>query len=455
MNENEKKQYLDDDGMLFYTQRLKIVLDTLLAGKADNTTVEALANLVDGLDRNKVDKVPGKGLSTNDLTDALVQKIDEAGRRATIDGHTIEGDLTKDELDIAAASALQLEVNTRTSQINEINNTKIVNIAASNGIIPIAESAKIPESAIIIVTNTNADGSTSTVNQKNLGITWKDRTTGKVLLIITKTSGRAGLYTVEADQAIDLNDIGVKDIALIDADDWETDYKPLLDAFMGTSPSSFASASDFNNLSNNVYRKNEVYTKGETNSAIATAIAGVTQIKYEIVQELPQEGVDGVIYLIKYAETPQGNVYQEWIWISNSSSYETLGSTNQIDLSNYVTFDDIEPISNNTIQTIYNNVFDSGRVNVTLNFEDPELETPLTISALSIKKEVSGEYTDTVYELPEGETIDGSTTIRLAKNSSYRLDAESNDYGSFTNDFAVSTSDISLTFPVLDEEPGE
>ena len=450
MNENEKKQYLDDDGMLFYTQRLKIVLDTLLAGKADNTTVEALTNLVNGLDRNKVDKVPGKGLSTNDLTDALVQKIEEAGRRATIDGQTIEGDLTKAELDIAAASALQLEVNTRTSQINEINNTKIVNIAASNGIISIAEAAKIPESAVIIVTNTNADGSTSTVNQKNLGITWKDRTTGKTLLLITKTSGRAGLYTVESDQVIDLNDVGVKDIALIDAESWEVEYKPLLDTYMGTQPSDFASASDFTNLSNNVYRKNEVYTKGETNSAIATAIAGVTQIKYEIVEELPQVGVDGVIYLIKYAETPQGNIYQEWIWISSANKYETLGSTNQIDLSNYVTFDDIEPISNNTIQAIYNNVFDSGRVNITLNFEDPELETPLTLEALSIKKEVEGEYTDTVYELATGQTIEGSITIRLAKNSSYRLDAEATEYGTFTGDFTVITSDTSFTFPTTE-----
>ena len=112
-----------------------------------------------------------------------------------------------------------------------------------------------------------------------------------------------------------------------------------------------------NTLSSNVYRKTEVYTKGETDTAISVAIGSVTQIRYEIVQELPETGENGVIYLVLYAEGPQGNIYQEWIWLPSANKYETLGSTNQIDLTNYITFDDISAITNQEIDTIVNNAF--------------------------------------------------------------------------------------------------
>jgi hypothetical protein len=58
MNENEKKQYLDENGMLFYTQRLKIVLDALLAQKANVTDLDVATGRINALDANKVDKVP-------------------------------------------------------------------------------------------------------------------------------------------------------------------------------------------------------------------------------------------------------------------------------------------------------------------------------------------------------------------------------------------------------------
>lgn len=113
-----------------------------------------------------------------------------------------------------------------------------------------------------------------------------------------------------------------------------------------------------NTLSSNTYRKTDVYTKNETDTAISTAIAGVVQIRYEIVQSLPQVGENGVIYLVQYAQTPQGNVYQEWIWLPSSQTYETLGSTNQIDLSNYLQKTDIAALTNQEIDDIFESVFD-------------------------------------------------------------------------------------------------
>jgi len=67
-------------------------------------------------------------------------------------------------------------------------------------------------------------------------------------------------------------------------------------------------------------------------TAIASAIAGVTQIDYKIVEELPASGVKGVIYLVPASQV-SGDIYDEYIWLG--STYEKIGTT-RIDLSNYV-----------------------------------------------------------------------------------------------------------------------
>ena len=231
---NETKNYLSKDGVIFYTQKLKNLLDDLLAKKADKDGTEAdiaeieseiaeIQTLIDGLEESKVDKVSGKGLSTEDYTTAEKTKL--AGVEADADVNIIE--------------------------TVKVNNTPL---------------------------------------------------------------------TPDANKAVNVS--------------VPTDVSQL------------------NNDSN-------YQTGDEVASAISEAIAGVTQIRFEIVQELPQTGVNGVIYLIQYAQTPEGNVYQEWIWLSNVNKYETLGSTNQIDLTNYVTFDDLVAVTNTEITNIFNQVFPS------------------------------------------------------------------------------------------------
>lgn len=81
-------------------------------------------------------------------------------------------------------------------------------------------------------------------------------------------------------------------------------------------------------------------TDAEVSTAITSAIAGVTQFDYEIVNELPAEGVKGVIYLV--ANTGSGtNVYDEYIWIvvgegaSAEGRFELFG-TKELEVVEYV-----------------------------------------------------------------------------------------------------------------------
>lgn len=93
--------------------------------------------------------------------------------------------------------------------------------------------------------------------------------------------------------------------------------------------------------------------------AITDAIGNVAQISFEVVDsfaDLPIIGEVGVFYL-----TPNGgggnNNYDEWIWNAKTSMYELIGTIqNEIDLSGYVKYENIKPLTNDEILNIINTV---------------------------------------------------------------------------------------------------
>ena len=87
----------------------------------------------------------------------------------------------------------------------------------------------------------------------------------------------------------------------------------------------------------------------QVEAAIEDALADITGISYEIVQTLPQTGEAGVIYLVANSGTAP-NVYDEYIWINNA--FEKIGTT-AVDLSNYMQFSDMVPLTNTEITNIF------------------------------------------------------------------------------------------------------
>ena len=76
---------------------------------------------------------------------------------------------------------------------------------------------------------------------------------------------------------------------------------------------------------------------GAATKEIASAVSGVTQIDYSVVEALPSTGKKGVIYLV--ANSGSGNnIYDEYIYIN--SKFEKLGSR-EMDLSSYAKKTDI------------------------------------------------------------------------------------------------------------------
>lgn len=77
-------------------------------------------------------------------------------------------------------------------------------------------------------------------------------------------------------------------------------------------------------------------TESEVQTLIDSELAGITEIDFQVVTELPATGVKGVIYLLQN-ETSPTDVYDEYIWITpegGTARYEQIGTT-AVDLSGY------------------------------------------------------------------------------------------------------------------------
>lgn len=74
---------------------------------------------------------------------------------------------------------------------------------------------------------------------------------------------------------------------------------------------------------------------GDTNPAtkkyVDDALGNITGIRFEVVENLPETGETGVIYLVPH-EHGQTDIYDEYIWVTDK--FEKIGSTD-IDLSEY------------------------------------------------------------------------------------------------------------------------
>ena len=103
---------------------------------------------------------------------------------------------------------------------------------------------------------------------------------------------------------------------------------------------------------------------------INNVIGNITGVKFIVVTSLPSVGEKGTIYLIKNnSSTEANNVYDEYIWLADKSSYEKLGSfSTSIDLSNY------QPklVSGQNIKTINGqSILGSGNIEITVGNSFP------------------------------------------------------------------------------------
>jgi hypothetical protein len=81
-----------------------------------------------------------------------------------------------------------------------------------------------------------------------------------------------------------------------------------------------------------------VYTKKDTNNAIAAAIAAVDHLSREIVETLPENANENVIYMVLREDGTGQDVYNEYMYINGA--WEIIGDTS-VDLTGYAKKEDI------------------------------------------------------------------------------------------------------------------
>lgn len=74
---------------------------------------------------------------------------------------------------------------------------------------------------------------------------------------------------------------------------------------------------------------------------------------YKFVEELPESGVTGTIYLVPHSHA-ESDSYDEYIWLESKGSYEKIGSMD-IDLSEYVKSSDLVEITAEELDTYWYN----------------------------------------------------------------------------------------------------
>lgn len=99
------------------------------------------------------------------------------------------------------------------------------------------------------------------------------------------------------------------------------------------------------------YGITNAYTKAEVESAIAAGVANAAHLKRKIVDTLPTADIDeNTVYMVLDDSSSSDNKYIEWMYINGA--WEKTGDT-EIDLSGYVQASDIVPITNEEIDAAF------------------------------------------------------------------------------------------------------
>ena len=283
----------------------------------------------------KVDKVDGKGLSSNDYTSTEKTKLANVASGAQV--NVLEG----------------IQKNGDTVQIvNKIANisvpTKTSDITNDSGFITTAD---IPEGAAATTTTPVMDGTAAVGTE--LAFARGDHvhptdTSRAAASDVTALTTRVGDLETAVGTGGSVDSKITAAIEDLDSSIASTANQAIASVTLTdgkiTGSTKITVPTNNNQLTNGAGYQ----TASDVSTAISEAIADITSFEYEVVQSLPAEGESGVIYLVAHSHGT-GDSYDEYIWVSNA--FEKIGNTD-IDLSGYVLSADLVAITNTEINQI-------------------------------------------------------------------------------------------------------
>ena len=181
--------------------------------------------------------------------------------------------------------------------------------------------------------------------------------------------------------------------------------------------------------------KTGVYTKQETDSAIAAAIAAVDHLSREIVETLPENANENVIYMVRREGGTGQDVYNEYMYINGV--WEIIGDTS-VDLTDYAKKEDIVVKSVSPDFT----VTEAGQLTLTANAA-PEINGS-NISNIAISNVVGLEAAlNSKVAAEEGKSLISETLITKVENLA--------EIKRVSNEFALTDGELSVSAIAADK----
>ena len=326
----DKPKFLSQEGLLYFWSQLK----SLLA--------------------NKVDKETGKGLTTNDFTNAYMTKLDGINASSTtpspdgvgtvgVSGDYARADHVHPIVNGQGVCSTAMNTVNKTVEIQgfELVNGSIISVKFERGIYVDNATLNVNQTGAKPIYAVGSPIANNVVKNNDVCLFMYNGTSYNLLAI---DSGRQKLYS----DVIVYSDDRPNEYGITLGDTISHRYAGSFLKF-GTNNWSdgipLASSSTFGLMSSGDKIKLDGI-EGDIDSAIQDALADITGFDFTIVQNLPVTGEKGVIYLIAHNHDVNDG-YDEYIWINNG--YEKLGHTD-VDLSGYMETTDI--ITNTQIDTI-------------------------------------------------------------------------------------------------------
>ena len=205
----------------------------------------------------------------------------------------------------------------------------------------------------------------------------------------------------------------------------------------------------------------------QTLTDVQGIIAGIARFTISVVDTLPDTGAPMVLYLVPRAQNLQTetNIYDEYLWIEQTSSFEHLGST-AVDLSDYYTKTEADVLLADkqpkmaivTTQNTYNDVktfLEEGRT-VYFNYSGNLLICGSLSTATIFTFQTAYHGTNMYWALcglrANGTTSwqSGSTTVALKSDLPTTTSQLTNDSGFVTQDALLEKTTETWTFTLED-----
>lgn len=357
-----EKKFLDQNGLLYVWSKIKTELGT------------------------KVDKVEGKGLSTNDLTDELVTKINNAGDSSFTGVYSdLTGKPKINNVELGATNSLaDLGIQAAGDYATNTDLAKKVDKVEGKGLstndYTTAEKTKLAGIAdgaqANIIESVKVNGVASTVTDKAVDITVPTKLseltndgdfvtdadyvhTDKNFTAADKTK-LDGIST--GAQANVLEGIKVNGTAATITNKIAEITTPSKVSEL-TNDSGFQTAAQVTTTVTNATK--DFITGTQADSKISTALADYATEEYvkeqvadinkkEVVTATSQMTDTNTIYLMANGSSEENNIYDEYIVIKSgeTTTVEKIGTT-EVDLTNYLKTTDLVAITNAEIDTIF------------------------------------------------------------------------------------------------------